>query len=160
MGSQLVMSAYTYWSELPHGAFRLLVRMAITARDADPEPKAWIGRDELARSMGLAPTPGNFRNVRRWLAQLEKAGAIERTEVGRFGRRTTYLIHPRPRAESVDNPVDKILRRAVQAGRFDPPVAGRFDPPVAGRFDPPEEPLKEPIEEYGKENHVASTYSR
>lgn len=116
MGATLVMSAYTYWTALPNAPFRLLVRMAVTAKDGDREPVAWIGQKHLATALGLPQTPNSYRCVRRHLQVLIEAGAIERIEVGQLGRNSAFRLIHNP-VQLVDDPI----MRMIKEGRGDPP---------------------------------------
>lgn len=97
MGARLMSQVFTHWSHLPDRPFRLLLYMALVAKDNTPEPTFWQGRDSLAEiALGVKCDENGYRVARRAVADLVKAGAIERKYVGHIGKRSEYRIHASP----------------------------------------------------------------
>lgn len=78
MGAGNVKAVYALWRDVPDPAFRLLVFMALTAKDEDDPPQFWGGRETLALGIGRNPpfTESDFRAVDRAMGKLRAAGAI------------------------------------------------------------------------------------
>lgn len=99
MGASLAMSAFAHRKDLPDPAFRLLIHMALTCKDSDKDPKYWAGREGMALALGVELNPAGVQRIKRALSQLMKAGAVERIELGRNGRRSEYKLCITPPAE-------------------------------------------------------------
>lgn len=132
MGANLVTQVLAHWTHVSDRAFRVLVRMAVTALD-NPTPKqpAGIyraGRELLAMSLR---TEGNastrYRAVKRAVAELTEAGAIEHLATGWAGQNAVYRL-TLDRAKSSIGP-DRM------GGFSDPPKGGFSDPPMGGQND-------------------------
>lgn len=52
MGAGNVKAAYAIWAVLPDHAFRVLVYMALIAKDGDEPPKYWAGQESLSIALG------------------------------------------------------------------------------------------------------------
>ncbi len=137
MGASLVGAALARWTHVSDTAFRILVRMALTALDnpsADgrkPAATYWGGRDLLAMSLRRPwPEGGDersmnarkniHRDVRRALEELAKEGAIEVVDTGRAvrqGNRQVYRLRLLP---------------GLQEGVKAPPQEGAWAPPEEG----------------------------
>lgn len=98
MGANLVTQVLAHWTHLSDRAFRVLVRMAVTALD-NPSPKqpAAIyhgGRELLAMSLrskgGTERT--RYRSVAEAVAELTEAGAIEHLAIGWAGQNAVYRL--------------------------------------------------------------------
>jgi hypothetical protein len=126
MGASLVVQVLASWSHLSDRAFRVLVRMAVTALDkpqnGQPANIYRAGRDLLAmtlRSEGSAET--RYRAVKRAVAELTEAGAIEHVKTGWAGQNAVYRL-------TLDR--SKPIR---MGGCNDHPMGGPTDPPMGGR---------------------------
>lgn len=81
------------WPDLPDRPWRVLARMAFVAHDEHKQPLYWRGRDDLVAALGLPVGATNsYRAVRRAVADLVDAGAIERAGGGYNGKSTRYEL--------------------------------------------------------------------
>lgn len=140
MGATLVTQALAHWSHVSDRAFRVLIRMAVTAYDqphkGNPPSIYRHGRELLAMSLrgekGSEQT--RYRAVKRALSELTEAGAIEHVQAGWSGQNAVYRL---------------TLDRKSMGGPTSPPVGGPTSPPKGGskraekggRTDPPREHL-------------------
>jgi hypothetical protein len=118
MGAGNVKAVYGRWGHLPDRPFRLLVFMAVTAKDDGDPPLYWGGRETLAVGLGREipdkPTQDDaspeserarrtrhaaFESVRATVEQLVKAGAIRRTRKAFPGKTAEYALTLLPRME-------------------------------------------------------------
>lgn len=178
MGAQLVSEVLTRWVNLPDRAFRVLIRMAHTALDkpqnGQPAGVYFGGRELLDAT--LRPTkasPQNrYRDLKRAIADLVEAGAIER--VGSAGPRHNQVYRLTLTAatewgtvqppHSIDEPlVDNQSVDNEKGGSTTPPVGDSTTPPVGGSHrpewggpQPPPRNHEEPIEELSEEQHGIS----
>ena len=160
MGARLVSLALARWSYVSDRAFRVLVRMALTALD-DPKPDTppglyFAGQDLLA--MSLRNCGGKresvLRSVRLAIDELIAEGAIERTKQGRSGQNAVFhltLEGPR-RIDSVDSPTGRQEESAIppQGESTVPPEAESAVPDRRNEGFPPrnhEEPVDERVQE-------------
>lgn len=160
MGARLVSLALARWSHVSDRAFRVLVRMALTALD-DPTPGSgaglyFAGQDLLA--MTLRNCGGKresvLRSVRLAIDELIDEGAIERTKAGRSGQNAVFhltIAGPR-RIDRPDFTADRQAESAVppQAESSVPPeaesaVPDRRNPAFLPRNQ--EEPVEERVQE-------------
>ena len=123
MGAGLVALVLTHWTHVSDPAFRVLVRMSLTALDKPQnghEPKIYRGGRELL-AMSLRSDKGSeqtrFRAVRKALAELSEAGAIQHLQLGWAGQRSVYRL---------------TLDRVEKEGSTAPPVGGPTHPPKEG----------------------------
>jgi hypothetical protein len=149
MGATLVAQVLAHWTHVSDRAFRVLVRMAVTALDTPSKGKPagiyHAGRDLLAMSFrsekGSDET--RYRAVKRALAELSEEGAIRHVQQGWAGHNAVYRLTLEPKEKG---------------GQISPPKGGPTSPPKGGlsgtewgaRGTPPrnqEEPLKERDEE-------------
>lgn len=122
MGAQLVGRAIAFaaQNDLKPNEFRLLVFMALTALDTDQPPRYFASREESAYGLGRMvedkfatdPRAVSARDAAFWAVKvavqgLVKAGAIERKQRGRNGRRAEFVLtfkggqsHPQKSRES------------------------------------------------------------
>lgn len=169
MGAHLVAQALAHWTHLSDRAFRVLVRMSLTALD-NPAPgrPAGVyhgGRELLAMSLrsdkGTAET--RYRSVKRAVAELTEAGAIQHLRTGWAGQNAVYRLTLQ-RAASID---DSQSAPEEMGGLIDPPMGGPTSPPMGGPNVPEwgasqapprnqEEPLKERGEEQGVDLQTTS----
>jgi hypothetical protein len=131
MGASLVVQVLASWSHVSDRAFRVLVRMAVTALDKPQNGQAAAiyhgGRDLLAmtlRSEGSAET--RYRAVKRAVAELTEAGAIEHLATGWAGQNAVYRL-TLERSKPASKPDG-------MGGRSDPPKGGFSDPPMGGQI--------------------------
>lgn len=130
MGASLVVQVLANWSHLSDRAFRVLVRMAVTALDkpqnGQPANIYRAGRDLLAmtlRSEGSTET--RYRAVKRAVAELTEAGAIEHLVTGWAGQNAVYRLNLD--ASDASRKPDRM------GGSSDPPKGGPTDPPMGGQ---------------------------
>jgi hypothetical protein len=98
MGASLVVQVLANWSHLSDRAFRVLVRMAVTALDKpqNGQPAAIYhgGRELLAMSLrskgGTDRT--RYRSVAEAVAELTDAGAIQHLAIGWAGQNAVYRL--------------------------------------------------------------------
>lgn len=123
MGANLVAQALTHWTHVSDRAFRVLIRMALTALDnpskGRPAATYMGGRDLLAMSLrGDTGTPETrYRAVKRALAELTEAGAIKHLQAGWAGQNAVYRL---------------TLERREMGGPTSPPKGGLRSPPMGG----------------------------
>lgn len=132
MGANLVTQVLAHWTHVSDRAFRVLIRMAVTALD-NPTPKQpaniyRAGRELLAmalRSEGSTET--RYRAVKRAVAELTEAGAIEHLATGWAGQNAVYRL-------TLD-PSNVARKPKPMGGRSDPPKGGLSGPPMGGQND-------------------------
>lgn len=135
VGAQLAHVAVARWA--PHitdRAFRVLMRMALTARDVPRggTPAAtYFGGDELLLlTFSEGKRESKVRSVRRAIADLISVGAIERIRRGNNGSRAVYRLtldnDPTPvdnsPAESVKGDTGVMLRVTAESVKGDSSV--------------------------------------
>lgn len=90
--------AYVRWAHLAHAPFRLLVFMAVVAKDDGDPPMFYQGQEACALALGMAPDAdaktrqAAFRGVRRHIEALIKAKCVERISAGSPGRNAEYAL--------------------------------------------------------------------
>lgn len=159
MGANLVTQVLAHWTHVSDRAFRVLVRMAVTALDSPSKGQsAGIyhgGRELLAMSLrsekGSAET--RYRAVKRAIAELTEAGAIEHLATGWAGQNAVYRLTLK-RSESPPD-ADEM------GGLIGPPKGGPTSPPMGGPSGPkrgaseaPPRNHEEPIEERSEEEEA------
>jgi hypothetical protein len=152
MGAELVSLALAHWTHVSDRAFRVLMRMALTAMDkpAKGRPAAVYhgGRELLAMTLrsdkGTAET--RYRAVKRALAELADEGAIQHLQTGWAGQRAVYRL---------------TLERTRKGGPTSPPEGGPSGPPMGGPWgtewgasEAPPRNHEEPLEERDEEEAV------
>lgn len=176
VGSRLVSLVLARWTHVSDRAFRVLVRMAHTALDepsnGQPSELYFGGRELLL--MTLRDEGGSqetrYRALKRIIAELIDAGAIERVQAGRAGRNAVYKL-TLDGARKIDKPVDDVSTTKAQGGLQSPPEGGPVSPPEGGLQSPfrgapqtpprnQEEPEKELSEEEEINLRTAVTVSR
>lgn len=156
MGATLVGLALAHWTHVSDRAFRVLIRMALTALD---EPKGdrpaatyFAGRELLATALRSEKASERSRNrtVALVVAELLEVGAIERADSGRTGHNAVYRL-------TLDT-VKAARKDPDQGGEFSHPQGGQISHPQGGQFSHPrvakfatprnhEEPIEELLEE-------------
>jgi hypothetical protein len=179
MGAQMVAQVLACWTDVSDRAFRVLVRMALTALDKPQNGhSAGIyrgGRDLLAlslRSDGSDET--KYRAVKRAIAELTEVGAIEHIATGWAGQNAVYrLTLSRRKADTGINeeggfsdPPFTDVTKGGKGGPNDPPEGGFSDPPMGGQSVPergvpatPPRNQEEVIRELEEENGVGQIRS-
>lgn len=164
MGSRLVALVLARWTHLSDRAFRLLIRMAHTALD---DPNGGVpagiyfgGRDLLAMTLRSqsGSTASQYREVRTVLAELAKAGAIERIGEAHRRARAVYRLtleqrraidtsavddEPAAPRKEGDPPPIKEGVSATKGGGLTPSKEG-VSPPPYYKEEPQEELYQEP----------------
>ncbi|MGC4106059.1 MAG: hypothetical protein QM753_06850 [Thermomicrobiales bacterium] len=105
MGARLAsLAANPAWASLTPRARLVLQFMALRCYDRDqgdtPAGTYWGGHRELATRVYGDDTPARVREIRRYVAELIEAGAIERIENARGRGVAAYKVTP-------DNPPEK-----------------------------------------------------
>lgn len=156
MGANLVMQVFAGWTHVSDRAFRVLVRMAVTALDNPGKGQAagiyHGGRELLAMSLrnkgGTERT--RYRSVAEAVAELTEAGAIEHLATGWAGQNAVYrLTLGRPESASSHNAVGGSTAHPMGVLRDHPMDV----PSGTKRMGPGHTPRnqEEPIEERGEE---------
>lgn len=163
MGAHLVSEALARWTHVSDRAFRVLVRMALTALDnpSKGRPAAVYngGRELLAMSLrsdkGTPQT--RYRAVKRALAELSEAGAIQHLHSGWAGQNAVYRL-TLGGARAVDGDPSEPER---MGGPTSPPEGGQISPPMGGPSGTergvsktPPRNQEEPLDERGEEEVV------
>jgi hypothetical protein len=128
VGAANAMRVYAAWGHLDDRPFRLLIYMALRARDHDAEPWYGAGHEELAEiGLGLKPPQTSreseavYRAVRRAMTALHDARAIRTTRRAAPGKQASYRLYldgptqdgERPVNTGVDNPGTQDADRPV-----------------------------------------------
>jgi hypothetical protein len=155
MGATLVTQVLAYWTDVSDPAFRILIRMAVTALDAPsngrPAAVYHAGRELLAMTFRSQKGSERTRNraVAKAIAELTELGAIEHLLTGWAGQRAVYKLT-----------LDRV-ERAGMGGPTDHPVGVPTDHPMGGqsatkRVVPQTTPRnhEEPIQELKEEESV------
>lgn len=147
MGIGNVKTVIANWSGLPHTAFRLMIQMAVTIHDEDPDP-VWRGKWERLTVVLDRKVPDNPRHpracrcdvckarnaayeaVKHAVEHLTRAGALELAVHPRAGQKAEYRVNLRG---TPCPPVQGIPSPAVQ---------GTPCPPAWGTACPPKEDVK------------------
>ncbi|KXK63369.1 hypothetical protein AWW66_03385 [Micromonospora rosaria] len=162
MGARLVSLVLARWAHLPDRAFRVAVKMALSAldeaKDQVPAATYFAGRDPLVTVLRNERAGGRdtaTRTVGRAIEDLLREGAIERVSTGRSGKKAIYrltlLNTPRSigkRQCTVDSQGDIGCPPEEDTGcppQEDTGCPDRGTPGVPPRNQ--EEPLEEPREE-------------
>jgi hypothetical protein len=149
MGAQLVAQVLVYWTDLSDRAFRVLVRMALTALDNDgadgrPAGRYFGGRELLMMSLRapyVAPDTDPKAHhslvvqLDRAVKELKKAGAIEPlVEHPRIGRQQVYqlALAPTLRWSSFQRSVGPEHQRSVVESTNAPLVPRNQEEPSIG----------------------------
>lgn len=136
MGAGNAMRVYQLYGHLDDKPLRVLVFMALTARDDDIKPWFGLGHQVLAeRALSLKPDDAGLRAVRRAVTKLHQAGAITTiarpTNRGRHVHYQLWLLSPSPDAHRPTS-VDKPSPKPVENGSS-PDAQRPITPPVVGR---------------------------
>jgi hypothetical protein len=152
MGATLVTQVLVHWTHVTDRAFRVLVRMAVTALDTPSNGKPagvyHAGRELLA--MTFRSEKGSdetrYRAVKRALAELSREGAIQHVQQGWAGHNAVYRLTLEPKEKG---------------GQISPPKGGSIDPPMGGlsgtergASEAPPRNQEEPVEEREEEESV------
>lgn len=162
MGATLVGKVLTHWTHITDRAFRVLVRMAVTALDkpTDDTPAAtyFAGRELLAMSLrGEGGTvQSRYRIVARVIAELIEAGAIERTDSGRTGHNAVYRLTLSRSKKSDIEPQEGGQFSHPEGGQISHPQGGQIGPERMAKLATPRN-QEEPLEELYEEERGSST---
>lgn len=92
MGARNVSAAFLLWPHLPHGAFRLLVGMALQSLD-QPSKEGRPARVYYGGEVAMVEAFGRSRrSMYQALETLRKEGAVEVLDSGRHGHRAVYRL--------------------------------------------------------------------
>lgn len=149
MGASLVKLAIAFGAthKLTGNEFRVLIQMAVTAKDTDPEPSYWSSREDSARALGRMipdePAPDDpdadakrrerdaaFFALKGAIRGLRTAGAIQTTDPGRRGHRAVYKLTLMPMHGSENPPAIR---------EENPPAIGGNPSPYRSENPPPKE---------------------
>lgn len=153
MGANLVTQVLAHWTHVSDRAFRVLTRMAVTAldkpKDGKPANIYHGGRELLAMSLrsGKGSMDTRYRSVKRAVAELSEAGAIQHLRSGWAGQNAVYrlTLGGTQAANADDSDPDEM------GGLIDPPVGGFSDPPKGGPVNVNEGGLSSPPKEHEDE---------
>ena len=114
MGARNVSAAFAMWARLPHGAFRLLVGMALQSLDQPskegrPARVYYGGEAAMVESFGRSK-----RSMYDALATLKKEGAVEVLDTGRHGHRAVYKLALDPLA-AVTKPAESRTHKPAES---------------------------------------------
>ena len=156
MGARLVAQVFTHWTHLPDRPFRVLVRMAHIAKDTNPVPIYWAGRDDLAFALGLPPGESAYQAVKRAVRQIVKAGAVEIEYLGHATKRTEYrlTLDKMPPKKGVTTSTPRGSVSDPQKGSVDDPHRGSLSDPAGGQPVTPQGTTEGGTEENGEESHL------
>lgn len=152
MGANLVTQVLAQWTHLSDRAFRVLVRMAVTAldkpKDGKPANIYHGGRELLAMSLRSekGSTGTRYRSVKRAVAELSEAGAIQHLRSGWAGQNAVYRL-TLGNAQAVEDDSEP----EEMGGLIDPPVGGLTSPPSGGPVNVNEGGLSGPPKEHKDE---------
>jgi hypothetical protein len=152
MGANLVTQVLAHWTHVSDRAFRVLVRMAVTAldkpKDGKPANIYHGGRELLA--MSLRSEKGSLdtrhRSVKRAVAELSEAGAIQHLRSGWAGQNAVYRLTLGGTQAAIDDSEPDEM-----GGLIDPPVGGLTSPPKGGPVNVNEGGLSSPPKEHEDE---------
>ena len=155
MGARLVAQVFTHWTHLPDRPFRVLVRMAHIAKDTNPVPIYWAGRDDLAQALGLTPGEAAYQAVKRAVRQIVKAGAVEIEYLGHATKRTEYrlTVDRMPRKKGVTESTPRGSVSDPQKGSVNDPHRGSLSDPAGGQSVTPQGTTEGGTKENGEESH-------
>jgi hypothetical protein len=99
MGARLVSSALNPdWATLSPTARLVFITMCHTSKDKEaegvPARTYWAGHGYLAIVIAGEETPSSLQRVKRAIAELIAAGAVERIGSAHRSRQMTYLVCP------------------------------------------------------------------
>lgn len=169
MGAKLVSLALTRWApHVPDRAFRVLVRMAVTALDEasnGQQAGLYFGGRDLLLSCLKAERNGTrdsqLRALRRAVNDLIDLGCIRRTNKAYAGVNQVYELTLWAAIKVDAQPVDNSVGEPVKGDTSDPPLGDTDDPPQEGPWCPergtpttPPRNHEEPIEELREEQGV------
>lgn len=172
MGATLVNKVVQRWSNhLSDRAFRVLVAMAVTAKDnasKDVPAAVYFGGHDalttaLARKDGTSDSSA-IRTVRRAIQELEEVGAIRLTAPAQLGSRACYLLTLNSEPQLRKTPVSESTHFKNREDTECPtgpdtecPTGEDTGCPHQEDTECPtcKEPLKEPLEELQEEDGVA-----
>lgn len=94
MGAALAKAAYAAAERagVDHAPARLYVFMALTARDADPLPVFYGGRDALVSALGAKRSTNGYKAAERVMSALRAHGLVSTERAGAPGRNTRYRL--------------------------------------------------------------------
>jgi hypothetical protein len=124
---------------------RLLVHMALTARDDDPRPRYFAGTEAMAAALGRTPPidETDRKVVSKALAALRSSGAVVTVERGVIGRRAVYALclTALPQGDVRLPEVDRSHTNGLPQGEVSDPEGEATDP--QGEVTDPEGPPKD-----------------
>lgn len=172
MGAKLVSLALTRWApHVPDRAFRVLVRMAVTALDEasnGTQPNLYFGGRDLLVSVLRAERGGKrdtqLRQLRKALNELVALGCIRRTNKAYAGVNQVYELTLWAAINVDAQPVDNSSEATEEGDSHAPPVEDPDAPPVGVPGGPergtpthPPRNHEEPREELREEQGVDET---
>src|SRR5262245_16524930 len=106
---------------------RVLLYMALVARDKDAEPWFQLGHSALAElALGRKPDGASLRSVRRSVTELQRAGAITTSRRATYGKRGTQHVRYRLHLDSpAPSPPDRKRPMDMPVDNPDPPDGNR-----------------------------------
>lgn len=141
MGARLVSLVLNRWTHLSDRAFRVLIRMALTALDEASETMPaglyFAGRDplvEVLRNERGGDRQTAYRTVKRAVAELLDDTAVERVTAGRAGQNAVYRLTLLNTPKSIDGHHSTVR---IQGDTSSPPEGDTQSPPQGDRRCPP-----------------------
>lgn len=133
MGANHVSVVYAQWGRILDGRpFRLLVHMALTAKDSDNPPMYWAGRDGMAEALGREDDPAGHQAVKRALAVLKREGAVKVDRKPRKARHATRWIVVLTPPQGVTNRTPIVPDTGDGSGSQTVPQSGTKSDPIGG----------------------------
>ena len=156
MGARLVAQVFTHWTHLPDRPFRILVRMAHVAKDTNPTPTYWGGRNDLAEALGLPPGEAAYQSVKRAVRHIVRAGAVEIAYLGHATKRTEYrlTLDRMPREKGVTERTPRGSVSDPLRGSVGDPHRGSLSDPAGGHSVTPQGDTEGETEEHIEETHL------
>lgn len=133
MGANHVSVVYAQWGHILDGRpFRLLVHMALTAKDSDSPPKYWAGRDGMAAALGRNDDPAGHQAVKRALSVLKREGAVKLDRAPRKARHTARWVLVLTPPSGVTNRTPILPDSGDGHGSQTDPPSGTKSDPIGG----------------------------
>lgn len=133
MGANHVSVVYAQWGHILDGRpFRLLVHMALTAKDSDTPPKYWAGRDGMAEALGREDDPAGHQAVKRALSVLKRAGAVKLDRAPKKARHAARWIVVLTPPQGVTNRTPILPDSGDGHGSQTDPPSGTKSDPIGG----------------------------
>jgi hypothetical protein len=130
--------------------------MAHVAKDTNPTPTYWGGRNDLAEALGLPPGEAAYQSVKRAVRHIVRAGAVEIAYVGHATKRTEYrlTLDRMPRKKGVTERTPRGSVSDPLRGSVGDPHRGSLSDPAGGHSVTPQGDTEGETEEHIEETHL------